>query len=220
MRLLVVEDHTPLSELLQQHLEHYGFVVDVAASGSEAQKLVQNSHYDAWLLDLGLPDMDGIQLLLGADPRPPCIILSAQDAIETRIAGLNAGADDYMLKPVDMQELEARLRAIWRRTLPQPTALAHGNLRFIPESLQAVVGHQELELSRREAMLLEALLRSSPRAVIKDYLEDALYTNHEAVTPNAVEALVSRLRRKLKQAGTTIRVDTIRGIGYRLVSEP
>lgn len=220
MRLLVVEDHTPLSELLQQHLEHYGFVVDVAASGSKAQQLVKNSHYDAWILDLGLPDMDGMQLLLGADPRPPCIILSARDAIETRVAGLNAGADDYMLKPVDMQELEARLRAIWRRTLPQPTVLAHGNLRFIPESLQAVVGHQELELSRREAMLLEALLRSSPRAVIKDYLEDALYANHEAVTPNAVEALVSRLRRKLKQAGTTIRVDTIRGIGYRLVSEP
>lgn len=220
MKLLVVEDHTPLSELLQQHLEHYGFVVDVAASGSKAQQLVKNSHYDAWILDLGLPDMDGMQLLLGADPRPPCIILSARDAIETRVAGLNAGADDYMLKPVDMQELEARLRAIWRRTLPQPTVLAHGNLRFIPESLQAVVGHQELELSRREAMLLEALLRSSPRAVIKDYLEDALYANHEAVTPNAVEALVSRLRRKLKQAGTTIRVDTIRGIGYRLVSEP
>lgn len=220
MRLLVVEDHTPLSELLQQHLEHYGFVVDVAASGSKAQQLVKNSHYDAWILDLGLPDMDGMQLLLGADHRPPCIILSARDAIETRVAGLNAGADDYMLKPVDMQELEARLRAIWRRTLPQPTVLAHGNLRFIPESLQAVVGHQELELSRREAMLLEALLRSSPRAVIKDYLEDALYANHEAVTPNAVEALVSRLRRKLKQAGTTIRVDTIRGIGYRLVSEP
>jgi DNA-binding response OmpR family regulator len=124
-----------------------------------------------------------------------------------------------MLKPVDMQELEARLRAIWRRTTQQTAVLSRGNLSFIPESLQAAVGQQPLDLPRREAMLLEALLRSSPRTVIKDYLEDVLYTHHEAVTSNAIEALVSRLRRKLKIAGATIRVDTVRGIGYRLVAD-
>ncbi|MGG4775932.1 response regulator transcription factor [Paenalcaligenes sp. Me52] len=219
MRLLVVEDHAPLSELLQQHLQRYGFVVDVAPSGAAALQLIAHTHYDAWIVDLGLPDMDGLQLLEGIASRPPCIILSARDAIASRIAGLNAGADDYMLKPVDMQELEARLRAIWRRTSQQTAMLSRGNLSFIPASLQAAVGQQPLDLPRREAMLLEALLRSSPRTVIKDYLEDALYTNHEAVTSNAIEALVSRLRRKLKIAGATIRVDTVRGIGYRLVTD-
>src|SRR5690606_3855817 len=144
---------------------------------------MQASRYDALILDLGLPDMDGAQILAArkADRQGPvpCIVLTARDALESRVASLNAGADDYVLKPFAVPELEARLRAVLRRTVPGYQALSRGNLSFEPASRHAVVAGQVLDLPRREAMLLEEMLRVAPRIVVKDRLEERLYACNE-----------------------------------------
>ena len=224
MKVMVVEDHPALRSLLVEHLLQAGFAVDGAECGREAQALLEVVSYDAMILDLGLPDMDGMVLLekrrhtVNADL--PCIILTARDAVQSRVDGLNTGADDYILKPFDMLELEARLRAV----LPRPgsrmnTRLRCGNLMLEPETrLMSVEGQSDpVALARREAMLLEELLRITPRIVIKERLEERLYAFNEPVTLNAIEALVSRLRRKLASAGANSRIDTVRGLGYRLL---
>lgn len=221
MKLLVVEDHPSLRDLLLKHLQRSGFVVDVAEHGKQALAMLALSRYDAMLLDLGLPDMDGLALLSARSSTRnadlPCIILTACDALEQRIAGLDAGADDYLLKPFEMAELEARLRAVLRRPGQRAERrLQLGNLSFCQESRDAHVGQRPLLLSKREMALLEELLRSAPRVVIKDQLEERVYALSEAVTPNAIEALVSRLRRKLAEAGADSGIETLRGLGYRL----
>lgn len=221
MKLLVVEDHPTLRDLLFRHLQRVGFIVDVAENGRQALAMLELSRYDAMMLDLGLPDMDGLSLLSArAATRNgdlPCIILTACDALEQRVAGLDAGADDYVLKPFDMAELEARLRAVLRRPGPRNgRQLQLGNLSFCQESRDIRIAAQPLLLSKREMALLEELLRNAPRVVIKDHLEERLYSLCEAVTPNAIEALVSRLRRKLLDAGADSSIETLRGLGYRL----
>lgn len=224
MKVLVVEDHPALRSLLVEHLLQVGFAVDGAECGREAQALLEVVSYDAMILDLGLPDMDGMVLLekrrhtVNADL--PCIILTARDAVQSRVDGLNTGADDYILKPFDMLELEARLRAVLRRPGSRmSTRLRCGNLMLEPETrLMSVEGQSDpVALARREAMLLEELLRITPRIVIKERLEERLYAFNEPVTLNAIEALVSRLRRKLASAGANSRIDTVRGLGYRLL---
>ena len=129
---------------------------------------------------------------------PPYIVLTARDALQSKVNSLNAGADDYVLKPVDIDELEARIRAILRRAGRNNTTLVQGNLVFEPQSRHAMVNGGVLTLTRRETMLLEEMLRSTPRIVVKDHLEERIYSHHENVTLNAIEVLVSRLRRKLK----------------------
>lgn len=224
MKVLVVEDHPALRSLLVEHLLQAGFAVDGAECGREAQALLEVVSYDTMILDLGLPDMDGMVLLekrrhtVNADL--PCIILTARDAVQSRVDGLNTGADDYILKPFDMLELEARLRAVLRRPGSRMnTRLRCGNLMLEPETrLMSVEGQSDpVALARREAMLLEELLRITPRIVIKERLEERLYAFNEPVTLNAIEALVSRLRRKLASAGANSRIDTVRGLGYRLL---
>lgn len=223
MKILLVEDLFALQELLAGYLKRCGFVVDVAQCGKEGIQALQATRYDAIILDLGLPDMDGMEVLTARDSAPqgptPCIILSARDALESRVACLNAGADDYVLKPFDMPELEARLRAVLRRSGNVFHQICHGNLKFEPSSRHTVVAGKVVDLSRREAMLLEEMLRVAPRVVIKDILEERLYSFKESVTLNAIEALVSRLRRKLAAAGADIGIDTVRGLGYRIISD-
>ncbi|MCV0280457.1 response regulator transcription factor [Pseudomonas aeruginosa] len=221
MKLLVVEDHPALGELLQRHLQRTGFVVDIAERGRQAQAMLELSRYDAMILDLGLPDMDGLSLLAARSATRnndlPCIILTANDALERRVAGLDAGADDYLLKPFEMAELQARLRAVLRRPgSRRERRLQLGNLSLCQGSRDVCVGTCPLLLSKRELALLEELLRNAPRVVIKDHLEERLYALSEAVTPNAIEALVSRLRRKLADAGADSSIETLRGLGYRL----
>lgn len=221
MKLLVVEDHPSLRSLLVDHLRLRGFAVDAVETGQEALDAQQVTRYDAMILDLGLPDMDGQQVLAQRarhhDSPVPCIVLTARDAVESRITSLDAGADDYMLKPFDIRELEARVRAVLRRASRAFVHLSCGNLVFEPEARHASVDGQILDLSRREAMLLEEMLRASPRIVVKEYLEEHLYTYSENVTLNAIEALVSRLRRKLSASNAQVSIHTVRGIGYRLL---
>lgn len=222
MKLLVVEDHPRLRTLLVEHLQHRGFAVDAVLTGQEALAAQRTTSYDAMILDLGLPDMDGQRVLeqraSGRYGPLPCIVLTARDAVESRITSLDAGADDYILKPFDVRELEARVRAVLRRASRSFAALTCGNLSFEPQSRHASVDGQMLELSRRETMLLEAMLRASPRIVVKEFLEEQLYTSSESVTLNAIEALVSRLRRKLASSGAQANIYTVRGIGYRLTA--
>jgi DNA-binding response OmpR family regulator len=223
MKLLVVEDQPKLRSLLVDHLRHRGFAVDAVETGQGALAAQRVTRYDAMILDLGLPDMDGLRVLAqrsaDRDGPIPCIVLTARDAVESRIASLDAGADDYVLKPFDVRELEARIRAVLRRASRSFVRLDCGNLVFEPQARHASVNGRALALSRREAMLLEEMLRASPRIVVKEYLEEQLYANNESVTLNAIEAQVSRLRRKLANVGARASIQTVRGIGYRLMSD-
>ena len=229
MRILLVEDHASLRELTASHLTARGFVVDTARDLGEAQAALDVVAYDALVIDLGLPDGDGIALLSrrgrragqSAAPTPPALILTARDGVEDRIAGLNAGADDYLVKPFKMEELEARLRAVLRRPGAR-TGMEQclGDLSFDTVGREARVRGRPLPLRRREMLLLESLLSQPGRIVVRDVLEERLYGADDAVTPNALEAVVSRLRRALAEAAVDVRIETHRGIGYRLLAPP
>ncbi|MBB3268490.1 two-component system OmpR family response regulator [Azospirillum sp. OGB3] len=224
MRLLLVEDHRALSEMVAGHLAKVGFVVDSGGSAEDASTALGITRYDGIVLDLGLPGASGMAVLEHVRRRAshgvPVLILTARDSLESRLAGLNAGADDYLVKPFDLRELEARLRAVLRRPGPRQTeSFELGNLTFDVSSWDARVDAQSLDLGRKEFALLEELMRSAPRIVIKDQLEDRLYAIHEAVTPNAIEAIVSRLRKKLQAAGARVQIATVRGVGYKMTAE-
>ena len=185
--------------------------------------------YDAVILDLGLPDLDGLEVLrrlrTEATADLPILVLTARHSVGDRVQGLDAGADDYLVKPFDMLELDARLRSITRRierrfdaaTAPASGEIRFGDLRFDPSSREALVGDMVLALTRRETALLEELLRGGGRTLIRDVLEDRLYGHAEVFTGNAMEATVSRLRRRLAASGSAVTIETVRGIGYRLL---
>ena len=222
MKILLVEDHDPLASLLEEHLYRSGFVIDRVADGADALQALKMVNYDGMILDLGLPTLDGLSVLksVRSDRQLslPVIILTARDEIGDRIDGLNSGADDYIVKPFEVLELEARLRAVLRRPGARADAtLSLGNLFMDVTRLDVRVEEATLMLARREFVLLEELLKSYPGVIAKDKLEDKLYSFDESVTPNAVEAVVSRLRRKLISARATLRISTVRGIGYRLL---
>lgn len=220
MKILVVEDIFRLQELITLYLKHAGFAVDAVSTAQDAINALLTTQYNALVLDLGLPDLDGAEVLKAknklATP-PVCLILSARDSIKTRVELLNAGADDYLLKPFDFSELEARIHALLRRSSHFFHQLQCGNISFEPSSRYTSIADQAVHLSRKETMLLEEMLRIFPRIAIKDSLEERLYSQHEHITLNAIEALVSRLRRKFKQCHANVAIETVRGIGYRLV---
>jgi DNA-binding response OmpR family regulator len=173
------------------------------------------------ILDLGLPDMDGLHVLRAvrgeAKADLPTLILTARDRVEDRISGLDAGADDYILKPFDVLELEARLRAVLRRPGIRllPVHSFH-DLTFDTATRIAACRESSIDLTPRETTLLEELIRAGSRIVVRDTLLERLYGDGEDVSGNALEATVSRLRRKLAASGSEIRIETLRGIGYRL----
>ena len=221
MRVLLLEDHKDLREMIGDHLARCGFAVDTFESGREALAAIEVATYDAVVLDLGLPDVDGMDVLAALRTRTggqlPALIVTARDSLGDRVRGLNAGADDYIVKPFDLVELEARLRTVLRRPgTRSAVTLGCGRLVFDAASRDAAVDGRSLDLSRREAALLEELLRAGGRVVVKDALEDRLYAFDEPVTTNAIEAAVSRLRRKLAIGRAGVQIDTKRGIGYRL----
>jgi DNA-binding response OmpR family regulator len=220
MRILLVEDHTGLRQMTMAHLIERGFVVDAVSTIAEGRLALNTAAYDAMVLDLGLPDGEGAELLRsdGGSP-PPAIILTARDQIGDRINGLNAGADDYLVKPFDLAELEARLRAILRRPGARTNVvLSFHRVSFDTISREARMDERPFDLGRRESLLLEALLRANGRVVVRDQLEERLYGFNEPVTPNALEAAVSRLRRALVDAKTDLGIEALRGVGYRIRS--
>jgi len=221
MRVLLVEDNENLCSMIAAHLRSHGFVVDASGTGEQALDAARSATYSAMILDLGLPDMDGLDVLrtVRTDSRYdlPTLILTARDCLEDRVIGLDTGADDYILKPFDVTELEARLRAVLRRPGPRlPPVQCFHDLNFDPVSRNASCGNASIDLTPREAALLEELIRAGNRIVVRDALVERLYGFDEEVSGNALEATVSRLRRKLVQSGSQVRIETLRGIGYRL----
>lgn len=221
LKILLVEDHLAMSEIVAGHLRNRGFVVDAVRRGDEALAASASTRYDAVILDLGLPDTDGMHVLKGLrqgrEANIPVIIVSARDALDDRIGGLHGGADDYIVKPFELAELEARLHAVLRRPGARPHKIFHyGDLSFDPAARAARVGDQAVNLTRREASALEALIQAPGRIVVKDALEDRLYGFDDSVSANAVEAVISRLRRRLAAAESVMTIESLRGIGYRL----
>jgi len=223
MKLLVVEDNRELIDMIADHLSARGFTVDSARTGTEALEHLSSTQYDAMVLDLGLPDIDGMDVLrsLRARAMLPTLILTARDGIAQRIAGLDAGADDYILKPFDLAEFEARLRAVLRRPgLRGGSSHSFGDLILDPSTHTARVGDNAIDLTRQEATLCEALIKNGERITVRDVLAELLAAPGEEFSANAIEAIVSRLRRKLTTGGATARIETVRGIGYRLRAAP
>jgi DNA-binding response OmpR family regulator len=222
-KILIVEDEKAIADVEKAYIIREGFDADTASDGAEALRMFNEGSYDLVLLDLMLPGIKGERVCeeIRRTSGVPIIMVTAKSGEDDVIAGLDAGADDYILKPFDMQELEARLRAVLRRPGSRvSTLLRCNNLAFEPETRHlSVDGNTRITvLARREAMLLEEMLRIAPRIVIKEQLEERLYAFNEPVTLNAIEALVSRLRRKLSEAGAHSRIETVRGLGYRLLS--
>ncbi|HTZ71302.1 MAG TPA: response regulator transcription factor [Acetobacteraceae bacterium] len=223
MRLLLVEDNPDLNAMIAAHLRGLGYIVDAAASGGAALTHIDSATYDAVVLDLGLPDMDGMEVLgtLRVRSAAPTLILTARDAVAHRVAGLNAGADDYIVKPFDLDEFEARLRAVLRRPgLREPDRASFGDLSFDAANRAARVGATSIELTPREAALIEILIIGGERVAVRDTVAEKLFGTVDENSGNALEAIVSRLRRKLAGAHSIVRIETVRGIGYRLRAAP
>ena len=220
MRVLIIEDNTRLAGLISHGIAQHGFSGDGVGSIDEAEAALDSVSYDAVILDLGLPDGDGIGWLRHERPGrslPPVLILTARDGMGDRVAGLDAGADDYLVKPVEIEELAARLRALLRRPGVRGLPIIRaGKLAFDVAARTARSGDHAIELTRREADLLELLVRRAGAVVRRSTIEEALYRFDEPVTPNAVEAIVSRLRHKLSDAGHLDALITVRGMGYLL----
>lgn len=216
MRTLIVEDNAELARLLAERLSARGIDSDIACSITEADDHMAVGQFDAIMLDLGLPDGDGIDWLRGlpAD-RPPVLILSARSTLDDRVTGLNTGADDYLVKPAEIDEIAARLRALVRRPgRREPIVLKVDNVSFDTTSRQAEVDGRVLAIGRKEADFLEILLRNAGKVVPRERIEGALYSASEPVTPNALEAVASRLRRRFSELGENDILHTVRGVGY------
>lgn len=222
MRILMVEDHPPLAEAIGDALRRAGFAVDHARTARDARALAALGGHALVLLDLGLPDGDGLDLLplLRDGGRTPVIVLTARDALPDRLAGLDGGADDYVVKPVEMPELVARCRAVLRRPGERSEAsIEAGPLVLDTVSRTARVAGVPVGLGRREVGVLEHLMRARGRVVPRRLLEEALYAFDDEVGPNALEAAVSRLRRGLQAAQCPLPIVTVRGVGWMLAAE-
>ncbi|WP_159983723.1 MULTISPECIES: response regulator transcription factor [unclassified Novosphingobium] len=218
MRILIVEDDERLARGMEASMSASGFAVDVVDRGEDALDVLASENYNAVILDLGLPDIDGLEVLQSlraGGNATPVLILTARDGVSDRIAGLDRGADDYLSKPFHPRELESRVRALIRRS--QGTAdpvLRVGELSLDRSTRVVELGRCTLDLRRREMAVLETLMGRPGKVVTKQCLNSEVFNFADAVAPNALEVYVGRLRRKLMPGGPTIR--TIRGLGYML----
>ena len=235
MRALLAEDDPILADALSANLRTAGFEVEVADNGAVAEYLLTRQPFEVGIIDLGLPMVDGltvVQRVRQAKPHLPLLILTALDGLENRVAGLNAGADDYLTKPFDFPELEARIRAVLRRSRPAssgagavaeplqdaPASTAVGQLLFDRDARRATIGGQPVELSPREWMLLDLLLSQRRKVITKEQIAQAWSTDvSESGGPSSLEVYIHRVRRKLEGSGVSIR--TVRGLGYLLETQ-
>jgi DNA-binding response OmpR family regulator len=218
MRLLVIEDNEQLSQLVGKELEGAGFASDVVATAGEARKVLASNHYAAIILDLGLPDGDGLAVLRELRDRgnpTPLLILTARAGVQDRVIGLRNGADDYLVKPFDFEELLARLQALLRRPGDLlGLALRLGNVTLDTVAQQVFIDDEPQSFSAREVAVLAILLRRSGRVISRKLVVDSLFGLSIDIYSNAVEVYVHRLRKHLAEAGANIQIHTIRGVGY------
>lgn len=223
MRILIVEDHDELAELLGKGLRSAGIEVDRLATVSEAQAALTTTRYAALVLDLGLPDGDGLTLVKELRHRGdpiPVLVLTARGGVNDRVTGLRGGADDYLVKPFALDELLARLHALLRRPGHLlGRSLKLGNVVFDTESRQAYIEDKPHILSARETAVLELLMRREGSVVSKKLVEDQIFGLAGDVSSNAVEVYVHRLRKELADRGAKVKIQTVRGVGYVISEE-
>ncbi|KJK15829.1 response regulator [Pseudomonas sp. NPDC087612] len=216
MHVLLCEDDDLIASGISAGLGAQGMTVDRVASAGAAQAMLQAAAFDVMVLDLGLPDEDGLKLLQRLRQQGhelPVLILTARDAVTDRVEGLQAGGDDYLLKPFDLRELAARLHTLLRRAAGRAVnIIEHGPLSYDPSSRETCLGGRPVDLSRREQALLQALLHNRGRVLSSEQLKDSVYGFGDEVESNALNVHIHHLRRKL---GNGI-VETVRGLGYRL----
>lgn len=220
MRILVVEDDDPIADAVVDGLRGSGHAVDRVGDGLSADETLRGGQFDLVILDLGLPEMDGLAVLQRARRRgdaTPVLILSARDDVGDRVLGLDSGADDYIFKPFEMAELQARVRAVSRRAIARSGGEIHaGSLRLSTGERRFFVGREPVELSRREYDLLETLLLHRGRVISKQQIQERICEWDEDLSDTAVELYVHRVRRKLAEASADVTIRTIRGFGYLL----
>lgn len=224
MRLLLVEDEPDMAEALGAALQRHDINVDYAATLEIAREALENDVHDVVLIDRQMPDGDGLSLIPWLRRRSravPSIVISALGTTPQRIDGLNVGADDYLPKPFEVDELLARIKAVLRRA-PEPAAqvIAMGKMLYENSTREVLINGERLALTRRELLILEALLRRPGRTVIKSMLEDAVYTFDDEIQSNSLESNMSRLRKKLADIGAGVEIHNIRGVGYFIKAEP
>ena len=220
MRILIIEDDEPLRALLRRGLCEDGYIVDALSDGHDCDEYLAGTHYDAMVLDLNLPLEDGLSILQRVRAQGhqlPVLILTARDGPSDVVAGLDAGADDYLRKPFAFDELEARLRSLARRPPNRiDTILKVGDLVFDSETRQAHRAGRDLLLTAKESLFLEVLMRNAGRTVTRRMLEDRLWDRESDRVSNVLDVYAVRLRRKLTERGEPQLLHTLRGLGYRL----
>jgi len=217
--VLVVEDDVDIAGVLRRSLDKEGYDVRVAGDGEDALEQAGNFEPDAVVLDLGLPRLDGVEVCrrLREEGDVPILILTARDALDSRVQGLDSGADDYLVKPFERDELLARMRALLRRRPPRGSAyLVVGDLRLNPDTREVLRGNRDLELTAREFELLEHLMRNERIVVSRQALLDEVWGYHPFAETNTVDVFISNLRRKLESGGEDRLLHTVRGAGYVL----
>jgi two-component system, OmpR family, response regulator MprA len=220
-RVLVVEDDVDIAGVLRRSLDKEGYDVRVAGDGEAALEQSTVFEPDAVVLDLGLPKLDGVEVCrrLRAGGDVPILMLTARDALDSRVEGLDSGADDYIVKPFERDELLARLRALLRRRPPRGSAyLISGDLRLNPDTREVRRGEREIELTAREFELLEYLMRNERLVVSRQALLDEVWGYHPFAETNTIDVFISTLRRKLEEGGEPRVLHTVRGAGYVLRS--
>ncbi len=218
-RVLIVEDDADIADVLRRSLRHEGYEVRTAAGGGEALDAAGEFVPDLVVLDLGLPDLDGVEVCrrLRSDGDVPILILTARAETHDRVEGLDSGADDYLVKPFERQEILARIRALLRRRPPRGSAsLVVGDLRLNPDTHEVARGDREIELTNREFELLEYLMRNERLVVSRERLLDEVWGYDPLAPTNTIDVFISNLRRKLEEGGEERLLHTKRGAGYVL----
>jgi two-component system, OmpR family, response regulator QseB len=222
MRLLIVEDNARIAEYVGTALRAQGFAVDAVGTGADGDAAIATTSYDAVILDLGLPDVDGLEWLCTLRKQVnqvPILVLTAREALRDLVQGLDTGADDYMRKPFEVEELVARVRALLRRpNHALGVHLSQGNLTLNTSTREVTIDGAAVEVGKRECSALELLLRRAGRVVPKSAIEEALYSFDEELSSNAIEVLIHRLRKRMSDAKADVCIHTLRGVGYILSS--